>query len=413
MKTVILCLVACTLLATDALADQNRLNSYLIKSRVVEDVPEALTILRRFIPSKVQFEERCERYAVLLHTMETSQVDQFLIAELGLASNDAIRKKFRVLDVESLRQLYIDGISKFLDSHVDKSMLDLVDCLSSRFRSQDARARSFLNGKELRDTIDQYKAIVSKPLELLLGPEDKRQALVKSNLTPSMRQTLIELFNDPILPTTNREDLIPDRIVTTVQTVPTQSRKVPAPAPAPVIVPSPVPAPAPAPAPVLAPRVAPGSGANEVGPAAEQPQEELSDEEYEYLARIADTTTQLYQTLPLESKLNDRCRAYSSLFEAKHEQLDSSFVKRVVDETANLISKSGPTEQVFTPAESTRESFLITLLTLDPQTLGEDLWIDLVDCVSQWESFDERVREFMNSPEQTKIFEELMQHEAV
>lgn len=413
--------------------------TYLVKGRKVDSVPEALSILRRFIPTKFKLEDRCERYAVLLNTMSSSTVDHLTIASLGLSTSESIRQKYRNIDVETLRQLYFDSIQKSLETHLDSSLLDLYDCLSDKFRLIDAKARSFLNDKDLKETVEQYKSIMSQPLLFLLGEPIPHPTLAYSQLKPIIKQTLIELFsgNEPEViarfPEFNQRPQPAKR---------PKQQPVEPPKAQPQARPAPVPQPKPQPQPQVAPKVvkptpavAPEAASVQSQPEQVKPSLEsaaavealakagslvdsasslvnnldygLSKEEQEYLKQVIDSIHDLYATLPVESKLSERCAAYSEVLESSFDQLKAGLVSRIVDRVAGQLGTGS--DEKFLPDKEKRDNFMFTLSSFGPEKAGDEAWIDLIDCVSQWVDDDQDVKEFMDRPEQKRIFDMINQ----
>lgn len=366
--------------------------AYLIRARPIEDIPEALAILRRFI-ARGPSEAKCERYAVLLNSLTSSQVNQFSIAELGLASIETVRQQFRRIDVETLRQLYIDAINKFKGDHFDQSMLQLMDCLSQKFRTIDAKARSFLNNKTLQELVNQYKSIMDQPLDFLLDPNYQHPTLRRDQVDHEIKQTLLNLFNGDSAKVESR-----------FSPILTQSSGA-----------QPTAAEAPIQVGVLTQTSDEGdqfaagsvqSNIFETG-SVQVDDLDLSSDEREYLADFLESIHKLYNTLPLAAQLNDRCEAYAKLTQAEPKSLKEGTVETIVLDANNKIAASGPTEKVYVPDRSVRENFLFSLKALGRKELGDEIWIDLVDCVSQWEQEDTDVAQFMKSAELAKAYEEL------
>lgn len=356
-------------------------SAYLIKPRKVDNAPEALSILRRFIPKKQNFDEKCQRYAVLLKKLAKEPQDQFSIAELGLIKSNLVNNQYKEIDVETLRQLYIDAISKSLQGHVDLSMIELVDCLIRKFRSHDAKARAFLNDQELRDTVDQYKSIMSQPSLFLVEEDSKHPTLTKDQLRPAIRKTLLDLFAGDEARVDSRFTKDEPRLVNIE------------------------------PSPVAEARAFTRAGAEESqAEAIAAPlgaQNELSQEELEYLTNLINSLRKLYSSLPLQSSLNNRCEAYSRVIDANPGSLSEDLLNQVVRETEQQVSSQKAGLAKFLPQKETRENFLVALNAFAPEQ-RDATWIDIIDCVSEWEQDDEDVRTFLNSPELSNVINEMM-----
>lgn len=426
-------------------------SSYVIKSRQVNDIPEALTLLRRFVRGEPASPQRCEKYAIAIHMLTSSFVDQFALAELGLASKETVRNRLKGIDVETLRELYIEGINKFLESSLDPSMIELVECLGEKFKNIDAKARSFLNNPELKDTVSQYKSILEQPLDFLLDPNVGHPTLSSDELRPSVRQALLRMFNGDASQIENKFPLVHEsetsiyeaasegaprgvvfpqrtaaasfvsgpvqekpraaapRVVNRKHKVnfptPEQApRRAPRPAARPAARPAPRPAPKPEPKPEPEPHPQPTLEQEPVP-------EGLTAEEQEYMNNLIDGIGKVQQSLVKESQLNDRCNAYGNLISSDYSTLTKQLVSDIISDTLKKAqnNKNEPLK-AFVPEKKLRNDFLFIVTTFGPTELGDDAWVDLVDCVSQWEQNDAEISTFIHSKEFTKEIEDVMKN---
>lgn len=408
------CLIEATTICIKAAGPTGFEGSYLIRARPIEDIPEALAILRRFI-ARGPNELKCERYAVLLNSLTGSQVSQFSIAELGLASANTIRQKFRLIDVETLRQLYIDAINKFRGQHFDQSLLELMDCLSQKFRTIDAKARSFLNNKSLQELISQYRSIMDQPLDFLLDPDFKHPTLARNQVDPEIKQTLLDLFNGDAAQVESRfkPALEVNQLAKSSMTVvasPEVRDSNGAAGGEDLIVPAATTTTTSAMAVAMTTDAAAQPSLNNFAVTNLDPVDELdlTSDEQEYLADFLNSIHKLYNTLPLTAQLNDRCEAYANLTQADPISLKGNTVDEIVRIVNEKIASNGPNEKVYLPDASVRENFLFSLRALGRKKLSDQIWIDLVDCVSQWEQNDPEVEQFMRSEELAKAYEEIL-----
>lgn len=377
-------------------------HAYLIKPRKVDSASEALSMLRRFIPPKTKFDDKCQRYAVLLKKMAKEPQDQFSIAELGLINMNAINNQYKEIDVETLRQLYVDTISKSLRGHLDSSMIDLLDCLVTKFRSQDAKARAFLNGRELRETVDQYKSIMSQPLSFLNDDHSKHPTLTIDQLQPAIRETLLDLFNKDASKVEARFPRHPEPVVEVTTPIMVVHE------------------------PIVEARTSANAGGHHPQAQAEadirpsesradqangwlEAHDELSEEEMEYLRKMIDSLRLLYSSLPLESSLNHRCQAYSRIIDANPAALGVRLLDQVVHETAQQVTGQKGAPGRFVPEKDTRENFLVALNAFAPEQ-RDATWIDIIDCVSEWEQEDEDVKNYLNSPELSAVINDMLKN---
>lgn len=333
--------------------------AYIVKRRRIEDVPEALKILRRFLNFRLTRDERCERYAVLMNRISTNKIDQIGIAELGLAPPEQIKQRFNQLGFENLRQLYIDGVNAFNDKHVDKSMLDLVDCLS-KFRTSDARARSFLNNPSLQETIRQYNLVMDQPLANIINGTPFPE-LTGDKLTPSIKTTARNIM---LGDEAKVEMCFPSAAGYFGRAPggarPFSSRFVPQP----------------------------------VAPTTEVPIDGMSN-----------TLAYLYSILPLESTLEDRCSAYSYVLDAPADKQDV----QLANEIASYIQQNLGTAPANVPLgnKDARDALIFALIELGPQGFGADPFVDLVDCLAAWQYADADVNTYLSSQELTQTLEAL------
>lgn len=451
--------------------------SYKIKPNKVEYLGDALSLLRRFTPSQTDKVKRCERYAILLQDIKSST--QFSIAELGISPERA-GYKLRV-DVETLRDLYIEAIEELKKGHLDQSLLDLVECLRSKYRAVDKKARSFLNQEEIKTLVDQYKSVVEQPMEILVEDEVRHPDLRIDQLHPAVKQTLTDFYHGD---ETKVAQHFPAPEAEAEQSTAS-------PAPAPEAEPEPTVS---AVAQASAGSVAAGASANQadssaqaaaqatteeadaaasasanqagssarasaqetsaaalaaadVGgkastsataqierqtdapsavPAGETPEEsqvdlsnwqesvELSEEEKEFLDDVKSNLIAVFDGLPVEAELPDRCYAYSQITGSDESSLKGpnkaqQIVREITDKLA--AKQEAPAvgqeeEESFVPEKDLRDSFLVVLDAWKPEELGEELFIDVLDCVSAWQVVDPDIRVYVQNylhqfPEET------------
>lgn len=353
-------------------------SAYLIRGKLVKDIPAAVAQLRRFLPLRQAKAERCQRLAVLLRSVNGNDMDNFQIASIGMTRPDQIRSKFNAIDVDGLRNLYINAISSYLQKQrVDAGLVELVDCLSNRFRSSDAKARSFLNDAQLKAIVEQYKLISSQPLSVLIDPGNARlpEELNLGDLNPLIRKYLLDLFEG--------DQAKVDGLFTKKGDEEEGERAVES----------------------SVPDAAPAESVSAVGEATDAPfpSEDLVDAEQtqppavadvvkldedarRYLALLFDSISKVYNTLPLSAKLGDRCQAYSFVVNAEEEHLNQElFIKGLVDQADARIKKEGANDKVSLASENDRENFLFAvsyapqfLLDADPEAL-----FDLQECVER------------------------------
>lgn len=381
--------------------------SYVIKSQQIKGISEGLAYLRRFVPGKPTSLgaslQRCEKYAVLLHMFTSSVVDQFAIAELGLSSKETVRGKLKTIDVGTLRQLYIDGINSVLDSsNLDPAVIELVDCLEQKFKNIDAKARSFLNKKELQETIDQYKSILEMPIAFLLDPKVTHPLISSGDLKPSIRQALFRIFNGNITPFYTKFPLDYQRspsylssslysregsnLIQRDTTIDNQSK------------PSLLPQAEPEKMPEI-----PTEGAQII----------LTQDEQDYIKKFLAAIIKIHQSLAAESQLNDRCKAYGKVIQTDQDTLNDKLVDGAIGDILKQkqkAEKTDETDETFLPEKTLRDHFVFVVSAFGPPDLGDEVWIDLVYCVSQWQQEDPEVREFISSPKLIKEIEELMKN---
>lgn len=411
--------------------------SYSIQPRSITDYGQALGMLRRFVHPNLAKVDVCKRYVMLLKLMSTEEVNQLDIQELGLAKADQVRKDFDKLDVTTIRELYFLGINKIRESSLDKSILELVSCLSDSFKMSDIKARFFLNSKELKSTVDQFVSILSQPSEFLFDPRMKHPTLTFDELVPSVKRYVIHLFQGADAArrhfldyqgseSANQQPLAAQVEVSAgpvdkhfVQAVASTQQGV---RPARVVEassgeqlhkkrPTKVkPSPAPAPAPEPSPSPVPESVQTDtsVGPPTGDAQ--LSDNELEYLKNLIESLGDLYNALPQSAPQRDRCEAYAKLFKAPSEELNQDHVSHLARE-ANKTQAESP-EQPFMADKSVRDNFLFSLTEFGAEGLTGEVFVDLIVCVMPWVELDQDIAAFLNQPEQAEVVSELMgQHD--
>lgn len=372
-------------------------SSYVIKSRQVNDISEALTLLRRFVPGPTSSLQRCEKYAVLLHMLSSSVVDQFAIAELGLASKETVRGKLKTIDIETLRQLYMDGINNILapTSKLDPAVIELADCLSQKFKNIDFKARSYL--KEIQETIDQYKSILEMPITFLLDPKVVHPSIPSNELKPSIRQALFHIFNGRISPFYTKFPLEYQKSPSYISANSDASKNTNDPIQKTTTLDS---------KPSLKSE-AEVKKANDS--AVEESQLNLTQEEHDYINTLLAAIVKVQQALVVETQLNDRCKAYNKVIQSDQDTLNDKLIDEAIGEVLKHGQKvEGNEVEPFVPEKTLRDNFVFIVSTFGPHELGDEAWVDLVYCVSQWQQVDPEVREFISSPKLIGEIEEIM-----
>lgn len=363
----LLLLVVCAILSSVEAAQSPLGAAFIVKRRQIEDIPEALKILRRFMNVRLTPEQRCERYAVLLNKITTSKTDQIGIAELGLGSPDKVKERYSQLGFENLRQLYIDGIKAFTpDTQVDRSMIELVECLG-KFRTTDARARSFLNDEQLKQTVAQYETIMSEPLEFLIAGEPSKQ-LTGDQLTPAVKTTVRNVF---LGDDAKVEQCFPSAAGYFGR--------------------------------------APGAGARPFS-ARFVPQAN-SDAPEVPLVTLGGTLGYLYTILPAEATLEQRCSAYSHVLEEPADHQGPELANEIAAYFQDNINE--PPASLPLDNKQSRDTLMYALLELGPGEIGGGSFVDLVDCLAAWQYNDADVNTYLNSPELTDILAALTADEPV
>lgn len=359
--------------------------TYVIGGRRIEDIPEALTAMRRFISHK-STEEKCHKYALLLQNMNSKAVDQYSIAELALMHPNNVREIFLAMSVGKLRQLYIDGVNSFRATVVDEPMLDLVSCLEVS-KSSDSFVRSFFNEQDLKLTLTQYKQVFHQtPISFVLEDDQRHPELTYDQLTPTMQRTVVRLFGGDLAKARSHfasgpqasgppasdsaANFVPSRQsvstpVVTASTLDVETEKTTA-------------------------------AAN--GP-------ELTETDLDYMNKLSGYLGKLYRTLPLEAEPDLCCRAYSKVIEAPEDKLDDSLVEEVIKDAEEQV-RSGKSE-AFVPEREVRLDFLTVIGEFGPKLLGSETYFDVANCMRPWEQLDPEIKVFMNDPSQLKVFDQL------
>lgn len=185
-------LLAATLLVVAHLRPAEAVReSYKIRPYQPDSLASALNLLRKFTPSRLNLAQKCERYAILLQDFKS--MTQISIADLGISPQ---RAGYRIrVDVETLRDLYIQAIEELQKGHIEQSLLDLVECLRAKYWAVDSKARSFLNQNDIKTLVEQYKSVMDQPMEILIEAEAKHPDLAGGQLHPALKQTLTDLYN--------------------------------------------------------------------------------------------------------------------------------------------------------------------------------------------------------------------------
>lgn len=490
--------------------------SYKIKPRQMDSLPVALNLLRRFMPGKLTLVERCERYAILLRYQKS--LTQFSVAELGISPE---RANLRLnVDSETLRDLYIGAVNELKTGHLDQSLLDLVECVRTRFGSIDGKARAFLNQNEIKSLTEQYKSSMEAPMEILINDQVTHPELKANDLHPALKQTLSDLYHGD---ESKLEEHFPNP--PEPEDAEPTTTEAPEPEPTPTEAPEPEPAtPKPEPkkqavvvveskgsnaqasaqassvdhsastvqaiaqansandaasatssagsnqpataasahafasaasngqaqAEAAAAAIASDASSNEVSgensdessdadsgeatnansdeasdanpdeasddnsgekndgekvePAQEETEEELSHEELEFLNDVKSNLAAVFDGLPENAELPDRCLAYSRITNSDEADLKiPNRADQIVREiTASMAARPqtpnvGEEEQQFVPEKPVRDSFMVVLDVFKPEDLGEQLYVDVLDCVAVWQEVDPDIKVYMEN----------------
>lgn len=337
--------------------------SYLVKGRPIENAAEAVIEARQFMFPKLTDAQKCKRLAVVLQSFsETKRGDkpnQFEVAKITLAPYVEINERFDKINVELLRDLYIEATKQLLDRKTaDASIIELVKCLNIGFQERDIVARTFLNKPELNTVVKQLDTILHQPLNLLLSGNAKHYGLDMSNYHPSIKSA----------------------VKTWLAGESEKSSK------------------------LLAAQPMPISGSSDA-------EDVVMSELSELLQKLFDSLIAVNQNLPEESLLPDRCNAYGRLILAEKGKLhQDDFADKVVAEVEERLKKKEPSKSNFEPNKDTRDDFLFVVANFDPLhtgAAGADLWLDLNECVKSWADEDADAKKFLASSLRAYYMDEL------
>lgn len=367
--------------------------SYLIRGRKIENVVDAVIQTRHFLKNHLDKNQRCKHLALLLnaYNLKRDNLNYFQTAGIGILSDDEVNKEFNEIGVEKLRNLYMDGVLKFIENdQVNGAMVEVYRCLSDGFLNRDARVQVFLKNNNIKQIIEQYESFAKQPIRLLVDDSEKHSELKLGELNPSIKKSLARLFGgdesklgklfheeEEKVQEHHYEDPRPTSPQTQHIDQAGASQGLPAPSYEPQDLPQ------------------GHHGHHEQQPPQQHQRESSSNEDFGQLLRALVST---YESLPHETTLNDRCRTYRNLIEAEREDLyREGFLEEQISQAARRIGTK-PSEDSFVPVETTRQNFLFILQIFDPFDDGMETWIDLLYCVRTWETIDKNVRDFMNDP---------------
>lgn len=439
----------------------NRQNSpfqsrvYQVKPQKFSDVTQALNHMHRFLTNRMSTDEKCERYAVLLHTATTNGApDDLAVADLAMIRPETLHARYQEINAESLRFMYVDALNKYRSSKLAAPFVDLVDCLS-KFRSFDATARMYLNDPELNRLVEDYKQVLGLPVASIT-----RGCLELDRFAPIVQDTFRQTFagfvdHNRVCASANagasanaiananaHASAGPNAAAVAVASPgapvaavavapqpplnrqPPQHHRQPPP-PHHNYRPPPPQSPPPQTPPPQSPQPSPEPEVHrpEPAPSAPSPPPEeahqdqtppplavpLNDEEAQFVEEMIDGLVKTYSTLPENAQLYDRCLAYRDVLDGSGENV-SQVADEVVRSTAERIAKVPSTDRPFKPDKAVLESFLFILRSFSPyEQTDRETYYDLVDCVSQSADVDAEVRAFLDHPE-TKALLEAPEH---
>ena len=385
-----------------------------IQGQKIEDSLDGVVQMRRFLSPNANQVDRCTRLAVLLNELrlrgqQEQPLNTMQVAGIALANGDRIRKQFSSIDFNTLRKLYIEAIENFrAEEQIDLNFMELVTCLETKFKRFDARARTYLNNPELKQLIEQYNSILSQPIELLVNENVRHPTLKLEQVSPAIVKSLSLVFggdevraskmfesNNSVGEPTATENSEESQQEESGAKVADSHFEQPKPD---------------AEQAKEEQQVAAGSGqvvASAQATAMATPEVGNEDGELVYLENIVKALNQAYESVAIESKLADRCELYGDIVGAKMEELSNSeFVKQKVDQIGKRIAQNGAGSLAYVPSKENRDDFLVIVSAIDPEQANQTgVWIDMVDCVSQWQAVDKEAAEFMNNPESQRLFE--------
>jgi len=343
---------------------------YLVKGDPIQDVPAAVAQLRRFLTVRRDKLDRCQRFGVLLQYLRRVKMDQFKIADLALMGQNQLRGEFNKIDVNQLRDLYIEAVKGSLDEdRFDAGILELVECLRDRYRSVDPRAAAFLNSARIKTVVAQYNMVASQPMSLIIDPSNHQMPADVSyeSLDASIKHYLLRLF---FFDERKVEELFkraenqagPKKSRKTVVETIEVSKENPAPIPSGNIPP--------------AEPLEPIDDVAEFG---------LDEEDHNYSMLLFDSLTRVYNSLSPDVKIGDRCQAYSFVIAASEVDLrEEAFFTSLIESLEAHIKEAGSTEIFQMADEKKREDFiLVAELAAKLMLDNHPVYYELDECVKQ------------------------------
>lgn len=95
-----------------------------------EDVYQALSSLREYMPDNMPMDERCKRYAVLFTMCDMqAQPHQLAVNQLVVLHEDILNLVYRALDWSNLKLHLMTAIDRYVTTKLEPPFIDLVECL--------------------------------------------------------------------------------------------------------------------------------------------------------------------------------------------------------------------------------------------------------------------------------------------
>lgn len=384
---------------------------FVIKGEQVDSARDAVTIARRFLPKEMVPEERCARLAVVLNTRRPT-TDSFQVAEKAQAKLQFIRDNFVRIDIDSLRQLYQNAITDFVENQqIDAGLVELVRCLRNKFGTVDRSVSEFLNRNELKTLLDQYDKVAKAPLRFLVdglnGPD-----IPLEQLRPELKHSIARWLGGDVERVERLFGGDQSQVLARAESV-ASSAPIPAwpllvaqsqvpPEPRPQAQPQPQPefqpqSPQTPPQPELqpAPLSHPDFQAEFHPESQSRPDsdEELSEADHRFLNILVGSINQAHFALPSESKIGDRCLVYDNLIRASWQQLtNEDYVKQLIQETIEQMAQN------IVPKfdENSLKNLMFLAQYMEPLQVDSDVKIGLVDCLNTFWGDNAEVQEFIN-----------------
>lgn len=349
---------------------------YTIKGNKVESLVDAITQLRQLLSSNLGADDRCHRYAIMLKSYRVTKgsMDNFELMKFAIMDKSRVLSEFAMLNNDLLRKLYIEGVKSFLDAkYVNAGTIDIYNCIKSKFSGKDAHALSFLNKENVQTIIGQYESIRKQPASLLDG--EQHPDLVLESVDETVKNSVAgwlengsadlgKLFRSASAPAARAQASYTQEPMEAA-TASSEAHSV-----------------------------------TEQQPSASQ----LSEDEHNYLQDVFNVIVNIYETLPVETPHNERCRAYSKVVEASEDETFSgeNFVNDLLTEVARRVPESDP-EKNFEPDASERARFIFMLSYNHPDERSAEAWMDMLDCAEYWREIDQGAKEFLEGPQVAEI----------